>query len=134
MLSLSSFFFEGYGYHRDLHLLTHSFPTRRSSYLTRVRSMAGSSMISASRARLRSASTKITDWSMRSTVVAAGVTSTRTGSRRKPEASWPIEAGMVDEKNRPWRCLGQAAENLRNAWEKPKADSQDRKDVGEEKK
>src|SRR3546814_18953914 len=27
------FFFEGYGEHRDLHVLTHSFPTRRSSDL-----------------------------------------------------------------------------------------------------
>src|SRR3546814_14576016 len=27
------FFFEGYGNHRDLHVLTHSFPTRRSSDL-----------------------------------------------------------------------------------------------------
>src|SRR3546814_18394446 len=27
------FFFYGYGDHRDLHVLTHSFPTRRSSYL-----------------------------------------------------------------------------------------------------
>src|SRR3546814_7465728 len=27
------FFFEGYGDHRDLHVLTHSFPTRRSSDL-----------------------------------------------------------------------------------------------------
>src|SRR3546814_15921778 len=27
-------FFEGYAYHRDLHVLTHSFPTRRSSDLT----------------------------------------------------------------------------------------------------
>src|SRR3546814_15985200 len=25
--------FKGYGYHRDLHVLTHSFPTRRSSDL-----------------------------------------------------------------------------------------------------
>src|SRR3546814_15619254 len=28
-----SIFFEGYGDHRDLHVLTHSFPTRRSSDL-----------------------------------------------------------------------------------------------------
>src|SRR3546814_12581807 len=28
-----SFLFEGYGDHRDLHVLTHSFPTRRSSDL-----------------------------------------------------------------------------------------------------
>src|SRR3546814_13993146 len=27
------FFFQGYGDHRDLHVLTHSFPTRRSSDL-----------------------------------------------------------------------------------------------------
>src|SRR3546814_14782239 len=27
------FFFDGYGDHRDLHVLTHSFPTRRSSDL-----------------------------------------------------------------------------------------------------
>src|SRR3546814_19789420 len=30
---LCYFFFEGYGHHRDLHLLTHSFPTLRSSDL-----------------------------------------------------------------------------------------------------
>src|SRR3546814_16573263 len=30
-----SFFFYGYGYHRYLHVLTHSFPTRRSSDLER---------------------------------------------------------------------------------------------------
>src|SRR3546814_6167560 len=30
---LSIFFFERYGDHRDLHVLTHSFPTRRSSDL-----------------------------------------------------------------------------------------------------
>src|SRR3546814_18435169 len=30
---LICFFFEGYGDHRDLHVLTHSFPTRRSSDL-----------------------------------------------------------------------------------------------------
>src|SRR6059058_6376032 len=28
------FFFEGYGDHRDLHVVTHSFPTRRSSDLS----------------------------------------------------------------------------------------------------
>src|SRR3546814_18405106 len=33
-----SCFFEGYGYHRDLHVLTHSFPTRRSSDLSQHRS------------------------------------------------------------------------------------------------
>src|SRR3546814_6767515 len=27
------FFFSGYGHHRDLHVLTHSYPTRRSSDL-----------------------------------------------------------------------------------------------------
>src|SRR3546814_1381214 len=31
--SLSSFFFECYGHHLDLHVLTHSFPTRRSADL-----------------------------------------------------------------------------------------------------
>src|SRR3546814_14454995 len=30
------FFFEGYCDHRDLHVLTHSFPTRRSSDLLRI--------------------------------------------------------------------------------------------------
>src|SRR3546814_13313882 len=33
MYSLSCFFFELYRDHRDLHVLTHSFPTRRSSEL-----------------------------------------------------------------------------------------------------
>src|SRR3546814_16695486 len=33
MIIHSYLFFEGYGYHRDLHVLTHSFPTRRSSDL-----------------------------------------------------------------------------------------------------
>src|SRR3546814_11282006 len=35
VLSYVVFFFEGYGDHRDLHVLTHSFPTRRSSELAR---------------------------------------------------------------------------------------------------
>src|SRR3546814_8352013 len=35
VLCLCIFFFEGYGDHRDLHVLTHSFPTRRSSDLRR---------------------------------------------------------------------------------------------------
>src|SRR3546814_641740 len=34
------FFFDGYGDHRDLHVLTHSFPTRRSSDLLRAWSAA----------------------------------------------------------------------------------------------
>src|SRR3546814_2948925 len=34
LICLSSFLFECYGDHRDLHVLTHSFPTRRSSDLT----------------------------------------------------------------------------------------------------
>src|SRR3546814_15953881 len=34
-LCVVSIFFEGYGDHRDLHVLTHSFPTRRSSDLTK---------------------------------------------------------------------------------------------------
>src|SRR3546814_20522563 len=33
MLFVVSFFFYGYGDHRDLHVLTHSFPTRRSDDL-----------------------------------------------------------------------------------------------------
>src|SRR3546814_17562314 len=33
MIIRLSFFFEGYGDHRDLHVLTHAFPTRRSSDL-----------------------------------------------------------------------------------------------------
>src|SRR3546814_8419262 len=33
LLVFCHFFFEGYGDHRDLHVLTHSFPTRRSSDL-----------------------------------------------------------------------------------------------------
>src|SRR3546814_12194638 len=32
-----SFFFECYGNHRDLHVLTHSFPTRRSSDLVAIK-------------------------------------------------------------------------------------------------
>src|SRR3546814_14010520 len=36
MVVYDLFFFEGYGAHRDLHLLTHSFPTRRSSDLLAV--------------------------------------------------------------------------------------------------
>src|SRR3546814_10923150 len=35
------FFFYGYGYHRELHKLTHSFPTRRSSDLMVVPFPAG---------------------------------------------------------------------------------------------
>src|SRR3546814_6086931 len=33
LMLMINFFFELYGYHRDLHVLTHSFPTRRSSDL-----------------------------------------------------------------------------------------------------
>src|SRR3546814_21169219 len=33
LLRVRGFVFEGYGDHRDLHVLTHSFPTRRSSDL-----------------------------------------------------------------------------------------------------
>src|SRR3546814_11805026 len=35
MLLLCFVFFEGYGDHRDLHVRTHSFPTRRSSDLSK---------------------------------------------------------------------------------------------------
>src|SRR3546814_8767842 len=41
MLFVFSFFFYRYGDHRDLHVLTHSFPTRRSSYLVLHRSGEG---------------------------------------------------------------------------------------------
>src|SRR3546814_19237308 len=41
MLCFVVFFFEGYGDHRDLHVLTHSFPTRRSSDLRLHRADAG---------------------------------------------------------------------------------------------
>src|SRR3546814_2951904 len=36
ILNLFCFLFERYGDHRDLHVLTHAFPTRRSSDLARV--------------------------------------------------------------------------------------------------
>src|SRR3546814_6181170 len=39
MGSFLVFFFECYGDHRDLHVLTHSFPTRRSSDLVRLLSV-----------------------------------------------------------------------------------------------
>src|SRR3546814_12187808 len=41
MCLLVWYFFEGYGDHRDLHVLTHSFPTRRSSDLEVERSDGG---------------------------------------------------------------------------------------------
>src|SRR3546814_1956293 len=37
MFYIFCFFFYGYGAHRDLHVLTHSFPTRRSSDLAQPR-------------------------------------------------------------------------------------------------
>src|SRR3546814_17415105 len=40
----SSLFFYGYDYHRDLHLLTHSFPTRRSSDLVLASTIANQAM------------------------------------------------------------------------------------------
>src|SRR3546814_6122644 len=43
-LCLVVFFFYGYGDHRDLHVLTHSFPSRRSSDLPRRRYSAASSL------------------------------------------------------------------------------------------
>ncbi len=49
---------------------------------------------------------QITRWSMRSTVVAAGVTATRTGSFSMELASSVISRGMVAEKNRVWRLAG----------------------------
>src|SRR3546814_10478940 len=40
MIYICYIFFEWYGYHRDLHVRTHSFPTRRSSDLDRARPAA----------------------------------------------------------------------------------------------
>src|SRR3546814_1408422 len=58
------FFFKCYGYHRDLHVLTHSFPTRRSSDL---RSTQAFMLLS------RSASSKrLTGGSLLSSRVSAG--------------------------------------------------------------
>src|SRR3546814_6156493 len=42
---LLAFVFEGYGDHRDLHVLTPSFPTRRSSDLAETREMARDALI-----------------------------------------------------------------------------------------
>src|SRR3546814_12709586 len=40
-----SWFFQGFGDHRDLHVLTHSFPTRRSSDLAEAAERAGLALV-----------------------------------------------------------------------------------------
>ena len=57
--------------------------------------------------------------SMRSTVVACGATSTRTGSLRKPWARPETSAGMVAEKSADWRRGCSAATIFRTGWMKP---------------
>ena len=77
----------------------------RVKTITRRKSLFSNS--SASRARLRSCSTKMTFCWTFSTVVAWGVTETRTGSGfRSSPASLPISVGMVAEKKRFCRALG----------------------------
>src|SRR3546814_9812803 len=49
------FFFSLYGYHRDLHVLTHSFPTRRSSDLGHNRDCGAGMPVRTRRNRDRSA-------------------------------------------------------------------------------
>src|SRR3546814_9934164 len=55
MCVLRVFFFEGYGDHRDLHVLTHSFPTRRSSDLCSPLTVAGAAAASRTLCGARSA-------------------------------------------------------------------------------
>ena len=64
-------------------------------------------------------STSSTRWSMRSTVVACGATSTRTGSLRKPWARPATSAGMVAEKSADCRRGCSAATIFRTGWMKP---------------
>ena len=56
---------------------------------------------------------------MRSTVVAAGVTATRTGSRSMWLARSAISRGMVAEKNSVWRLAGSFATTFLISWMKP---------------
>ena len=55
----------------------------------------------------------MTRWLTRSTVVATGATSTRTGSVSSSSARPAISFGMVAEKNRVWRCVGSMPAILR---------------------
>jgi transglutaminase-like putative cysteine protease len=73
----------------------------------------------ASKARLSPHSTNSTRWSMRSTVVACGVTSTRTGWRRMPAASSAIACGMVAENSMVCRSTGNSLTILRMSRMKP---------------
>ena len=62
-----------------------------------------------SRVSLLAASVNITDWPMRATVVAGGVTSTRAGSRSRLPARAAMAVGMVAENSSVWRSVGSMA-------------------------
>src|SRR3546814_2444963 len=80
-----SFFFELYGDHRDLHVLTHSFPTRRSSDLP---SMVSSNTIG-ELALMRFSVTQLfsTNSSPNSSFAMAIVSSARSGAVTEPMRS-----------------------------------------------
>src|SRR6476660_9926114 len=86
---------------------------------TSTRSTDFSRNTSASRPGLPARSTWMTRCAIRSTVVAAGVTATRTGSRSIWLARSAISRGIVAEKNSVWRLLGSLVTILRMSWMKP---------------
>ena len=65
--------------------------------------------------------TMVTLWSIRSTVVAVGVTDTSAGLVRYLSASSLIARGMVAEKNRVCRLGGTSATIRFSAWMKPRS-------------
>src|SRR5690606_40589197 len=56
---------------------------------------------------------------MVSAVEETGVTSTFEGLNKMASASFMISGGMVAEKNRDWRFLGNAANNFLTSWINP---------------
>src|SRR3546814_12790520 len=78
ILSCCCFFFECYGDHRELHVLTHSFPTRRSSDLCRAGSPPILLMLATSTSRQARSSSR----RARRTVQSLGSAGTSTTLRR----------------------------------------------------
>ena len=103
--------------------LTRLAATRSAPRLVRAKTMVrptpGAETSAARRARLAAVSTSSTRWSTRSTVVACGATSTRTGSLRKPWARPATSAGMVAEKSADCRRGCRLATIFRTGWMKP---------------
>ncbi len=97
--------------------------TRSAPCLVRAKTItrrtSGAVTSAASRARLAAVSTTSRRCSTRSTVVACGATSTRTGSLRKPWARLATSAGMVAENSADCRRGCSAATIFRTGWMKP---------------